>query len=440
MQLALTRVAVFTACLLLAVNGEFLYFSTLPRELVFPPRGAAWMAPLLPRSPGEAQAILGIYVVTVTAAILGWRTRISTVLAAVGSVYVLGVPQFFGFVKHYHNVVWFAAILSASPCGDALSLDRWLGRRSEDRPAGSYQVPLLFIAWITGSLYFGAGFWKAYSGGASWIEADSFRHQLFEKWTELEWTPEWRIDREPLLCEFFAAATIAIELSFLPFVAFRPTRWLAVVGGLGFHLGAYLFMGIGFWYLAICYVAFIPWPGPRESPVRAWFRQPSAVVGMALLIGVWLANVKQIHSWPIASYPTFAHIFRQPVKSNIVLQAVKADGQRITRNLESPRLLAKMGSDRHLSLLRAILHDPPSARRDQRLRIVLCQGVKEGALPEGLREIRFDQYVRSTIPEDWGNQPLRVFPIPFRATERLVCPPGEIPTFLQRLNRPNHLR
>ena len=48
---------------------------------------------------------------------VGLFTRTSALFTTVLSFYVLGIPQFYGKVNHYHHLLWFAGILRQADAG-----------------------------------------------------------------------------------------------------------------------------------------------------------------------------------------------------------------------------------------------------------------------------------------------------------------------------------
>src|SRR6202022_4806069 len=89
-------------------------------------------------------------VIACLACIVGLFTRTSIIVSLLLSLYVLGLPQLFGKMNHYHHLIWFMAILAVSPCADVLSVDAifksWKradqGSTEPPAPARAYSLPL----------------------------------------------------------------------------------------------------------------------------------------------------------------------------------------------------------------------------------------------------------------------------------------------------------
>jgi len=267
-NLAVFRVVLFYT-IFNSVNISYVvWFSQIPTELRVAPIGLGWLLDYLPINPTWAGVSATLLLVCSCTAMIGLFTRTSALLTVVLSFYVLGIPQFYGKVNHYHHLLWFAAILAASRCGDAFSCDALIAawRRADrgiiDPPRVSqmYALPLRFVWLLIGMIYFFAGFWKFWSGGVDWALSENLKFVMYQKWTELGgWTPFFRIDQYPFLYKAAALGTIVFEISFVFLLFSRRLRFLAPVGGIVFHTMTEVFMRISFSSLIRCYVVFFDW-------------------------------------------------------------------------------------------------------------------------------------------------------------------------------------
>src|SRR5262245_27677019 len=127
LNLAIYRIVLF-ATILVDPDVDYeldrmIFFARLPRQLQMPNPGLEWLLPHVPITPGLALTSFILLRTFSVAAIIGLFSRTSALLVVIVALYALGLPQFYGQVNHYHHLVWFAALLAASPCGDALSVD-----------------------------------------------------------------------------------------------------------------------------------------------------------------------------------------------------------------------------------------------------------------------------------------------------------------------------
>jgi predicted DCC family thiol-disulfide oxidoreductase YuxK len=268
-NLALFRVVLFWTLLHSYSLSTLVWFTRLPADLRVPPYGLEWVLPYLPMTRTAVivtSQLLGVFSFT---AMIGLFTRTSALLAMVLALYVLGVPNFYGKVNHSsHQLIWFAAILAASRCGDALSCDaaiaawRRAGRGVIDPPAPStlYALPLRLVWLLMGLIYFFPGFWKLWNVGIDWALTDNLKLYLYRRWVLLDgWTPSFRIDRYPALYQLGGLGTMLFEVSFLFLILFPRLRLAAAFGGLAFHNILDRLMRIPFRPLQRCYVAFFDW-------------------------------------------------------------------------------------------------------------------------------------------------------------------------------------
>src|SRR5262249_23017125 len=119
-------------------------------------------------------------------------------------------------------------------------------------------------------------------------------------------------DRYPVFCRLTALGTLVYELGFvfvLPFRRLRP--WLCVPGFL-FHAGVALVMGLNFWPLLAYYPTLIDWgrllgpPGALDAAPAS--NRPLHRLGAGLAVGVTLAGLVHLNSWPFSVMPTFAEM------------------------------------------------------------------------------------------------------------------------------------
>jgi predicted DCC family thiol-disulfide oxidoreductase YuxK len=267
-NLAVFRIVLFLTVVTTAAVSDVIWFSEFPKELLFAPTGLGWLLNYIPLDETWARVSSLLFFFFCFTGMMGLFTRTSALLAVIFGFYVLGIPQFFGKVRHYHHLIWFLAILAASRCGDALSVDAiFAARKRADRgitdPPGSsqaYALPLRFVWLLMGIMYFFPGFWKFVWAGPDWVFSDNLKFRLYKTWFEFgDWAPFFRIDQYPFVYKIAALTTMVFELSFIFIIFFPGIRLLAALGGLLFHNLTNVFMRIPFWWLQPCYVSFFDW-------------------------------------------------------------------------------------------------------------------------------------------------------------------------------------
>jgi predicted DCC family thiol-disulfide oxidoreductase YuxK len=266
-NLAIFRIVIFWQLIAWTDLSEIRWYSRIPRELRVAPWGMGALLKHLPINERWATIATSLLLIFAVTGMIGLFARASAFSCAVLGLYSLGIPQFYGKVDHCHHLLWFCAILAASPCGDFLSIDAI--RKGWKRAAGgitdppgaarAYALPLRIVWLLLGVIYFFPGFWKLWQHGWAWVLSDNLQNKMHLKWTELHWVPAIRMDRHPVLCQLGAAGTIFFELSVLALIFFPRLRLLIPFLGLAFHnLNSYL-MQIGFRTLQWTYVAFFNW-------------------------------------------------------------------------------------------------------------------------------------------------------------------------------------
>ena len=263
LNLALFRIALFSQVLVfgprLAIEA-----SHLPETALVAPPGWGWFLEVLPPTPFLVEGAFRLFQLFCVASLLGLFTRTATVGAAVLGLYVMGIPQFYGKIDHYHAFWWFMLLLASSPSGHVLSLDAILRARSPGEaattPGREYALPLRFVWLLIGVIYFFPGFWKFVISGAEWALSDNLKYKMYAKWFELGgWEPLFRLDRYPLLYKAGGILTMVFEMGFVFALFSGRLRILFILGGLVFYLNNVVFLNIHFTYLILNYVVFFDW-------------------------------------------------------------------------------------------------------------------------------------------------------------------------------------
>jgi hypothetical protein len=425
LNLAVFRIVLFAVFIQDVAWTPTPFYARLPAVLQRPPPGLGWLPELLPITPGAVHLVRLAFWISGILAMLGLFTRPAIAVALLTGAYTLAVPQLFKVYADVH-LLWFAALLLASPCADVLSLDALRARRRGDGPgrppppSRAYALPLRFVWLLIATIYFFPGFWKLWVTGLGWVSADNMQHHMFQKWHEFgDWTPALRVDRVPSLLLLGALATVAFELGFVALVVSRRLRPLAAAAGLAFHDLTWLFFGISFWFLQLAYVALIDWAAliarvrrgrrPAEAAAARDDRVPWAIalVGSLLLAGAIATGTRLVDIlWPFMLYPTFASV-EGATRTQMAVRAVDATGRERDVDLRrlNDALPERFEPARLYGLVDRMIGDPEPVRAQKLAALWTVLAPGDPTLGAA-RAIRFYREKVSVVPERRREPPL----------------------------------
>ncbi|MFO0863749.1 MAG: HTTM domain-containing protein [Gemmataceae bacterium] len=200
---------------------------------------------------------IGVWIAAVLLWTLGLATRVANIVAWVMAMSFANVnPYAENAGDTVRNIVLFTMMFA--PTGAAWSIDSWrLRRKRRLGPAYIYPWPLALLFLQMTCIYFFNGLYKA--GGASWQEGDSLYLALGDvtltRFSIAQLHP-------PLVLTRVATYSVLVwELAFPLLALFRWTRSVALVFGVGFHIGIGVLMEIGSFVpvMLTLYVPFLPW-------------------------------------------------------------------------------------------------------------------------------------------------------------------------------------
>jgi hypothetical protein len=426
-NLALFRIVIFGVALAQAFDpsGDIVWYGSIPTVLRVGPPGWGALAEWIPMGPFTTRLLLSVFVVASCMTIVGFKTKPAAIVAAATGFYVLGVPQFFGKLNHNHHVVWFMAILAASPCGDALSLDA-RGRQKTESIA--YGFPLRVCWFLIGLVYFFPGFWKLVSVGPAWALSENVKYMMYDKWTELGgFMPFWRADQHPWAYRIGGIFTLVFEIGFLPVMLFSPRlRPWFIAAGPAFHFQTFLFMKIGFYVLVVCYVVFVDWPesirrrrpilmgspseAAKEVPSGSTDALPATAVpsktlqrlAITLIVGNLVAGFAAVDSYPFAVYPRFNRL--QPHQATYV-EVIASDAHGREWRVDDTEIKTRFSTSRWARLLRRLSKLEGPAKEASLKALIRVLGETTHDL-RGAKTIRIDAVEHSIRPDDWGRNPV----------------------------------
>lgn len=277
-QLAAVRVIVFATALFVLYQARPLEYVGLPGSMTegaFPLkrvlRGVSFPV-------GFSTGVFAVFLLSCITGMLGFFSRTSAWVATLSGVYILGVPQSFGKVNHFHTAVWLPAMLAMSRCGDFYAIDAiWRARRLgaaglaiDAGPSREYALPVRLLWLMLGVIYTFPGFYKFFGGThdqvLEWAFSDSLRYSLTQQWHMKDIDPIFRLDEYPRFCQFSALMVILWEF-FWPVALFFPRlRVPLAISTIIFHTTTSMLMGISFMHLRLTMLVLFPW-----HSIGQWF-------------------------------------------------------------------------------------------------------------------------------------------------------------------------
>lgn len=408
-NLAAMRVSVGAVILSVGdVHALAVSATRIPLAVRTPPLGWSWMLRAAPIAPGLAEHLRAVITVCALTGALGFFSRLSFATLSLAGVFLWAHAMTLGSAVHFHHLLWFSLLLAASPCGDALSLDRRLFKRGAAPPCAAYGVPLRAAWLLVGAVYFFPGAWKLGTSGLAWIFSDNLLLHMRAKWFQFEgFSPLFRVDRHPWLCRAGALGVVLFELSFGALVLRRRTRAAAVLAALLFHQATDWLMGLRYPALWGCYALFIDWTplvrrlGMHAERVAAQ-RDPRAVttVSAALLAGAMsFGATGESDAWPFACYPKFDRLAPASLPVMEVYALTPGGARRVPDRAMFPAGRTQRYWSLSWSLMGAHRSERATEARFEAFwrSVATRPAVREASA--GARAVRFERVAMSTDPD-----------------------------------------
>jgi hypothetical protein len=230
-----------------------------------------------PLTPGLAQGLLVLTLVSGLAFVVGWRYRITGPAFGLLLLGVLSYRNSWGHLFHTDNLlVLHVLIVGTAPAAAAWSLD---ARRAPVDPATSaapsvrFGWPLRLAALVTVLTYVVTGIAKLRYAGGDWLGGDTLLHQIAfdnarKKVLGASYSPlATAFAGHPGLFRPMGALTLVVELGAPLALLGRRWAWVWTGSAWVLHLGILALMAIGFPY-PLSLIAFAPLFA-LERPVEA---------------------------------------------------------------------------------------------------------------------------------------------------------------------------
>ena len=180
-----------------------------------------------------------VYLLSLTALLVGWRTRIAAGIAWLTHLTLMmtGSGTNYG-ADNFGNIFLFYLIWI--PAGAGLSLDRAAGRAPAG-PTPTARLALRVIQIHLCMVYLTGGLMKA--SGAQWWDGDAiWRSVMLPEYRQLDFG--WLADH-PWIARASGWMVLLVETGYPIFIWPRRTRRPWIVAAVAMHLGIAIFMGLG---------------------------------------------------------------------------------------------------------------------------------------------------------------------------------------------------
>lgn len=252
--------------------------------------------------PTIAVALCTILMVALLAAMVGWCTRTSLIVANVIFTYFCQLDSITTMTKYTVIATHVLLLLTVSPCGQLWSVDAWLERRRRATLGLPEAAPPLFDCWprrliqiLIAVVYFGAGITKLhtptfFSGDQLqyWMQTHvNYRHPIGEV-----------LSIYPIFLVASAYMVVTWELVF-PFLCWRGwQRPVVLAFGCAFHVMTCITLGL-FFFPLVCYCTYFSYLSEAEyraigQKLALWWPrgrkliEPISAIGSRLpVLGQW---------------------------------------------------------------------------------------------------------------------------------------------------------
>ncbi|HKL16743.1 MAG TPA: HTTM domain-containing protein [Balneolaceae bacterium] len=288
--LALFRI--FTALMFLFfLMPDASYYSDLanfPDDFFSPPPGPMMLIDSFPEA--WFFYIVHLFLIVSWLGILfGYKSRVSSLMAGVFMLILLGFIFSIGKVNHQMLLVLLPVIMAFSNWGEAYSIDA----RRADPPSQAEGWPLVLLALFVGFMMFTAGFPKILGG---WLDGDTLAtkgHLLNQYFVRgrTELLSGFMVDMNvPWVWSLLDWATVIFETGFL--VAVLRAGWtrLFVCFAVLFHFSTMLTLNIAFLVNFPAYAAFLPWR-KIHNYISPRLSSESDSINVALIYGAVLTGI-----------------------------------------------------------------------------------------------------------------------------------------------------
>jgi len=208
--------------------------------------------------------------------IIGWQTRIVVPLGAVCYLLIGGILRHYTWFFHTGLLpTYVMLVLSFAPCGNGLSVDRWLKKRRGKTVPPADQGSFVYgwyryACWIAIALpYFEAGMSKVRKGGWMWWDPISMRRTLYGSTLDpmqFDWQATLHlVDAPDVIFALLGIAGVYGELIFITVLFSRRARQILPLMMGSMHIGILFLQNILFFDLIFLQLIFYNFTAVRQA-------------------------------------------------------------------------------------------------------------------------------------------------------------------------------
>lgn len=226
-------------------------------------------------NPAAFTAIYWVSLAAGLSALVGFRTRTSLLLLALGNLFF--VSHQYSYADVHHPEALFAIFLLAlafSPAGESLSVDALI-RRRRTQAAGTTPPetvsdtaiwPLKLAHVLLAMTYFSTGISKLLSGGLAWMNGYTLQNAIFSDAINRDIPIGIWLAHQHTLCVLLSVATIGFELFFFVSLLKPRVAPLFFAGGVLFHIGLFVTSGHPFFQHIVMNAMLLLFLDPERFP------------------------------------------------------------------------------------------------------------------------------------------------------------------------------
>ncbi|HEY9647876.1 MAG TPA: DCC1-like thiol-disulfide oxidoreductase family protein [Chroococcidiopsis sp.] len=211
--------------------------------------------------------------------LIGWRSRLMVFLGALGGCVIGGLSRQYLFSFFHQGIVPFYMlfILSATPCGDGLSVDRLIRLyQGKPVPESDRALPIYawsrYACWVFFALaYMASGTSKIKQSGIHWLDPTNLRSMMYsctlQHCNNYDWDLSLRFG--PYMPDFiftiFGLVGTVGEILFILVLFSALARWIMPPLMVALHVGILFFQNIIFVEFVVFQLMFVNYTKVRQS-------------------------------------------------------------------------------------------------------------------------------------------------------------------------------